>query len=94
MATDQATLDLSITGMTCGSCVRHVIEALHRVDGVGAARVELQGGRAMVAYDPASATAEQMVRAVEEAGYQATIASGERSGEQPVRAECASSCCS
>lgn len=94
MSTNQATLDLSITGMTCGSCVRHVTEALHRVDGVGAAQVELQGGRATVAYDPASATAAQMVQAVEEAGYQATVASGGRFGELPVRGECASSCCS
>jgi copper chaperone CopZ len=93
MAANQATLDLSITGMTCGSCVRHVSEALHSVDGVAEARVDLQSGRATVAYDPASATAERMVAAVEEAGYPATVAADERPSALPVRGGCGSSCC-
>lgn len=93
MAAKQTTLDLSITGMTCGSCVRHVTEALHGVGGVAEARVDLQGGRATVAYDPASATAERMVAAVEEAGYRATVAAGERPEALPARGGCGSSCC-
>ena len=93
MATNQTTLDLSITGMTCGSCVRHVTEALRGVSGVGEAQVDLQGGRATVAYDPATATAEQMVQVVEEAGYQAAVASGDRPSGLPVRGGCGSSCC-
>lgn len=93
MAANQTTLDLSITGMTCGSCVRHVTDALRGVSGVGEARVDLQGGRATVEYDSATVTTAQMVQAVEEAGYHATVASGDRPSGLPVRGGCGSSCC-
>ena len=91
--TTHTRLDLSISGMTCGSCVRHVTEALRGVEGVSEAIVDLQGGRATVEYDPATATAEQMVQAVEAAGYRGTVGSGHRAGELPVRGGCGSSCC-
>ena len=71
MAANQTTVDLSVTGMSCSSCVRHVTEALEGVNGVDNARVDLEGGRATVAYDPASATLEGIVQAVADAGYQA-----------------------
>ena len=93
MSTNQATLDLSVTGMTCGSCVRHVADALRGVEGVGEASVDLQAGRATVQYDPAGATAEQLIQAVEEAGYQAAVAPAARETVLPIRGGSGCSCC-
>ena len=92
MAAIQATLDLSVAGMTCGSCVRHVAEALRGVDGVSEAQVDLQGRSARVTYDPASATPERLVMAVQDAGYQAATPSG-LNNRVPVQGGCGSSCC-
>jgi copper chaperone CopZ len=94
MTANRATLDLSITGMTCGSCVQHVSEALRGVDGVAEAQVDLQGSRATVTYDPASATAERMIEAVEEAGYRAEVAPAARQATGlPIRSGAGCSCC-
>jgi len=88
-----ATLDLSITGMTCGSCVRHVTRALQDLDGVAEARVSLADGSARVAYDPEAATEAQVIESVEEAGYQAAALTARAKG-LPVRGDCGCTCCS
>ncbi|MDZ4718635.1 MAG: copper ion binding protein [Roseiflexaceae bacterium] len=62
-------LDLSITGMTCASCVRRVEKAMAKVPGVEVATVNLATEQATVVYDPAQATATQLQLAVEGAGY-------------------------
>lgn len=89
-----ANLELSISGMTCGSCVRHVAEALRGLEGVEEAQVDLGAGRATVAYDPASATAEGMVRAVEEAGYRAAVASAPAPAGPTPHGGCGCGCAS
>ena len=61
--------ELAITGMTCASCVRSVEGALEGVSGVERAEVNLANERATVRFDPALASTEAMVRAVERAGY-------------------------
>lgn len=63
------TLHLTIEGMTCGSCARHVQTALRGVPGVQAVAVRLAEGRADVTYDPAAATPDAMRAAVRAAGY-------------------------
>jgi len=65
-------LVLNIEGMTCGHCVMHVTAALQKVKGVIKADVDLNKKSATVTYQPGSATKEQMVKAVEEAGYKAS----------------------
>ena len=62
-------LTLSITGMTCASCVRRVEKALNRVDGVQEASVNLATEKAHVAFDPGVASLEELRAAVEKAGY-------------------------
>ena len=89
MAANQATLDLSIDGMTCGSCVRHVSDALRSVAGVAGAQVDLGSGRATVSYDPTAVTTEAVLRSVEKAGYRASLEAGETG--LPVQRGC--SCC-
>ncbi len=67
-------MHLSIEGMTCGGCVRHVERALRKVPGVTAVSVELSAGAAQVTTsDPSGAQA--LLDAVERAGYHARLTS-------------------
>lgn len=68
---DRQTL-LTITGMTCGACVRHVTAALRRVPGVRDARVQVRPGAAEVRHAPGTSPAE-LCAAVEAAGYGAAV---------------------
>lgn len=60
--------------MTCLDCSRHVTKALERVEGVRSASVDYRGGRASVELEY-EVPAEELVAAVERAGYQATVPS-------------------
>jgi len=57
---------LTITGMTCAGCVSSVSRVLSRVTGVADAQVDLAAGRAIVT---GTAPVEELIRAVEAAGY-------------------------
>ena len=59
---------LTIEGMTCQNCVRHVKTALEGVAGVDAAAVSLETGLAVVEAG-AGAARTAMQAAVEAAGY-------------------------
>ncbi|MHB0858542.1 MAG: heavy metal translocating P-type ATPase [Anaerolineae bacterium] len=60
---------LSIEGMTCAACVRHVERALTKVDGVVAANVNLATERASVEYLPGLVNLDVLRDAVRAAGY-------------------------
>ncbi|GAB4213828.1 MAG: heavy metal translocating P-type ATPase [Roseiflexaceae bacterium] len=62
-------LHLSVTGMTCASCVMRVEKALKKVPGVASASVNLANEQAQVNYDPAQVGPDQLLAAVERAGY-------------------------
>ena len=67
-----ARTELSVSGMTCSGCVRHVTDALQAVPGVASAMVSLETRRASVRWEPqAKPNAEALVRAVTDSGYQA-----------------------
>jgi copper chaperone CopZ len=68
---DVREMQLQVEGMTCGSCVRHVTEALRGVDGVAAVQVDRDHDRVLVRHDPARATPEALVAALDRAGYPA-----------------------
>lgn len=42
------TIDLQVEGMSCGSCVKHVTQALQSLPGVGGVEVDLASGRVRV----------------------------------------------
>ena len=63
--------DLVIGGMTCAACVKRVEKRLGRIDGVSAT-VNLATGRARVSHPPGLA-ADELVAAVEGAGYTAEV---------------------
>src|ERR687885_1297380 len=67
-----ARLELPITGMTCASCANRVERKLNKLDGV-TATVNYATEKATVAYDDDSVAPEQLVAAVEAAGYHAVI---------------------
>ncbi|HTN29221.1 MAG TPA: heavy metal translocating P-type ATPase [Pseudomonas sp.] len=63
-----ATLDFPISGMTCASCAGRVERALNKLTGVRHAEVNLASERARVESD--GATLDELIAAVEKAGYQ------------------------
>src|SRR3569833_509632 len=67
----QKEIDLSIEGLTCASCVGRVEKALRKVDGVLDASVNLATESAHVRV--AGADADALLKAVDDAGYHASI---------------------
>ncbi|MFM6973786.1 MAG: heavy metal translocating P-type ATPase [Agromyces sp.] len=65
------TIDLDISGMTCSSCVNHVTRSLQSIEGVQA-NVNLATERASVVAPP-TVQVEQLIQAVRDAGYQASL---------------------
>lgn len=65
---------LNVSGMTCNHCVHSVKSALEDVEGVRSARVDLDGGNALVDYDDALTSPRELTAAVADAGYQADAA--------------------
>jgi len=65
-------LDLSLEGMTCAACAARIEKALNRVPGVQA-NVNFATETATARFDPATTSAEQLVAAVERAGYHAAV---------------------
>src|SRR3954451_5061709 len=76
-----ATIELPITGMTCASCANRIERRLNQLDGVTAS-VNYATEKARVDFDAGTVEAEQLVHAVEAAGYAAALPSSE-----PVAAE-------
>src|SRR3954469_23567205 len=70
-------VELPITGMTCASCANRIERRLNTLDGVSAS-VNYATEKATVDFDPATVAPEQLVAAVEAAGYQAVLPSDEQ----------------
>jgi copper-transporting P-type ATPase V len=62
-------LDLTVSGMTCGSCAARVERTLARQPGVAEAAVNFATSRAHVVVDPTLATLAELAEAVEDIGY-------------------------
>jgi P-type Cu+ transporter len=77
-------LRLDLEGMTCASCAARIERTLNRLDGVEAT-VNFATEQATVRCDPAVAE-EQLVGAVESAGYHAHVAAGHHHEEEPLSA--------
>jgi P-type Cu+ transporter len=71
-ATEQQELRLELEGMTCASCVNRIERKLNKLDGVEAT-VNFATEQATVRYD-APVTVDELVGAVEAAGYRARLA--------------------
>lgn len=72
-------IDLKVSGMTCGSCVSHVRKALSNVEGVQAVEVDLASGHVRVRGEVLPAL-DVMLHALAAAGYAGAAA---QAGESP-----------
>lgn len=63
------TIEVFVTGMTCGACVRRAQRALEATPGVRRVTIDLTSGRAAIEHDE-EATPADLVQAVEKSGYQ------------------------
>jgi copper chaperone len=68
------TIQLNVSGMSCGHCKTAVENALRRQQGVRAATVDLQRNTAEVEYDPSAVSPQTLTAAVAEEGYTAEVA--------------------
>jgi P-type Cu+ transporter len=82
------TLELPITGMTCASCVRNVERALKKTDGVEDVSVNLATERATIQFDSTQLNVNHLIQRVEDAGY--GVATG--SMELPITGMTCASC--
>ncbi|MBT9508656.1 heavy-metal-associated domain-containing protein [Rhodoferax sp.] len=67
------TIDLEVQGMSCGSCVNHVTQALKLIDGVDDVTVDLSAGHVHVS-GTFDAGVDHLVSALTAAGYPAKLA--------------------
>lgn len=63
------TIELSIKGMDCADCARHVKEAIEAVPGVTEVEVFFSAQKALVSLDPAKAGLVDIRKALKDAGY-------------------------
>ena len=91
------TIRLSIVGMSCGACVRHVTTALNGVTGVVHVDVDLPKNEAVVDHVLDRVNETGLLAAISDAGYQASVlGSSSEPGDlasQPAPARSSTSCC-
>ncbi|GAA5914568.1 hypothetical protein JCM8208_001206 [Rhodotorula glutinis] len=77
------TVQLQIYGMTCGACVSSIESSLRSTPGILSAVVSLATERASITYDPSIlAGVRDIVEAIEDTGFDATLASDENNAMQ------------
>jgi len=87
---------LSIDGMSCGACVRHVTRALDGLTGVVHVHVDLQRNQASVEHLTDQADETSLIAAIEAAGYRARVeatSDGESDLSESIAAGRSTSCC-
>ena len=65
-----------VTGMTCTACSAHVEKSVGKLEGVASVGVSLLQNQMNVVYDDSLLSAEAIEKAVEDAGYHASMLSG------------------
>jgi Cu+-exporting ATPase len=83
-ATESSRLDLPVQGMTCASCANRIERKLNKLDGVEAT-VNFATEQASVTYDSSAVEPEELVGAVEAAGYEAELPSSSLDGPETPR---------
>jgi Cu+-exporting ATPase len=79
-----ARVDLALEGMTCASCAARIERKLNKLEGVEAA-VNFAVEQAAVRYDPGRVAVDDLIRAVEAAGYRAKVAAEAEEDETRAR---------
>ena len=60
-----------VVGMTCGSCSGKIAKALEGIEGVIAAAVDYQTGKANVAFDSAKTSPDALLAVIQKTGFEA-----------------------
>jgi Cu+-exporting ATPase len=76
-------VQLELEGMTCASCAARIERKLNKLEGVQAA-VNYATEEATIRYDPRRLAVDDLIRAVEAAGYRAALASLAEGEEAPT----------
>ena len=63
------TVQMNVTGMTCGNCARSVEKKLAATPGVTGVKVDLQGAKATAEYDEELVKPDVLLNAVRDLGY-------------------------
>jgi len=86
------TINFSVSGMTCGACVKHVEKAIASVDGVEKIEVDLASGSAKV---QGNVNVAQIIAALEEDGYPSVVIMDIQGDKESNSSSCKSggSCC-
>jgi copper chaperone CopZ len=64
---------LRVEKMACSACAARVTKVLRQLDGVKDAKVDLKAKGAVVDYDPARVSPQQLIDAVNDAGFRASL---------------------
>ncbi len=77
-------VELALEGMTCASCAARIEKRLNKLDGVDAT-VNYATEQATVAFDPDQVAVDDLIGAVEAAGYHASLPREALGEDDPVR---------
>ena|SRR6266536_721133 len=69
-ASKQKTVQMRITGMTCPACARGLEASFRKMAGVEKATIDYAAGQAVVTFDPAKQSTENLSKLVADCGYQ------------------------
>lgn len=86
------TINLTVSGMTCGACVKHVEKAINSIAGVQKVEVDLASGAVKVEGN-VSQQVEEIIAALEEDGYLAQVSTDVSSKAKSGSCKSGSSCC-
>lgn len=76
------TTTVAIEGMTCGACTSAVEGGFKEVEGLVQFNISLLAERAVLVHDPEKLSAAQIVEAIEDRGFDATVVSSVEEGVQ------------
>jgi copper chaperone CopZ len=68
-----ATATLTIEGMHCQGCAMMITQKLEKLKGVKVAKVDFDKREAFIQFDPSRCKPDDLVAAVKQAGYKATV---------------------
>jgi P-type Cu+ transporter len=66
-------IDITVTGMSCASCVQRVERALSKQEGVTEASVNFAAEKASVTYEPTTTSPDELIWAIRDVGYGADV---------------------
>jgi len=68
-----ASLNFTVTGLRCGNCSSKVMMKLNDISGVAGSQVDHSTGTGTVIYNDEVTTADALISAINELGYEAAI---------------------